>query len=229
MVRTVHFFATYFEQGTKALTLIQSLLSQTHDNWKLTICSNGDESLFVFRDQFRFLWAGDERITFKVTEKNTGYWGALNRRDFIQSDELKDDEMLINTSVEDYYVPRTVEFVSYAPQGKNLKGQEVFVPRKEDFIMFDFTHHQFGYDLFHCMSQPRIKKIDWGNYALIGKIAKSVVMEPLPLGKKNEKGEDILEDPWQSFFGDGLFVENLFKQFPNITNVRLPKVLFAKN
>lgn len=229
MPRTVHFFATYYEQGDKTLTLVQSLLSQTKDNWKLTICSNGDRSLLAFRDKFGFLWAGDDRITFKVTDTNTGYWGALNRRDFIQSDELGDDEMLVNTSVEDYYVPKTVEFISWEHTGKKANGDEIWTPRDEDFIMWDFSHHHFGYNLNSCISQPRLKKIDWGNYALLGKIAKGVKMVPMPLGERDKDNKDILENPWESFYGDGLFVEMIFQQFPNIANVRLPKVLFAKN
>jgi hypothetical protein len=229
MVRTIHFFATYYQQKDSALTLVQSLLRQTKDNWKLTICSNGDESIHEFESQYGFIWKGDPRITIKKSEVNTQFWGALNRRDFIQSDELLPNEMLVNTSVEDYYVPQTVEFVSYKLYGKLPNGSDVYHPRTEQFVMWDFTHHHFGYNLASCISQPRLKKIDWGNYAILGEIAKNVKITPLPLGKRDENYNDILENPWESFYGDGLFVEEVFKQFPNITNVRLPKVLFAKN
>lgn len=212
-MRTVHFFATYFEQGNKALTLIQSLLSQTADNWKLTICSNGDESLLSFRDQFQFLWDGDDRITFKVTEENSGYWGALNRKAFIEND-LKDDELLVNTSVEDIYIPKTVEYIN---------------ERKENFIYWDFSHHHFDYKTSMAIAQPRIKKIDWGSYAVLGEYAKSVKMLPLKRSNPKNPKETIEEDPWQSFYGDGLFVEYLFMQMPFISNIRLPKILFIKN
>jgi hypothetical protein len=206
-MRTVHFFATYYEQEKSAVTLIQSLLMQTADNWKLTICSNADNTLLNVKEQ----WGFDPRITFIVKEKNSGFWGAPNRKWFI-NEVLEDDELIVNTSAEDYYAPKTVEFIN---------------SREEDFIMWDFTHHQFNYDVFHCISQPRVRKIDWGNYALLGKYAKQVDMQPIP--RKNEQGEEYMENPWESFFGDGYFVEYLFRQHPEITNIRLPKVLFVKN
>lgn len=213
MNRTVHFFATYYEQKDTAITLVQSLLRQTEGNWKLTICSNGDKSILDFETSYGFMWEGDDRITIKLLEEDTGHWGALNRKSFIQ-EELGDDELVVNTSVEDYYVPKTIEYIN---------------KRDESFIMWDFTHHHFEYNLSHCISQPRLKKIDWGNYALLGSIAKTVDMESVPTGKRDDNNKDIMENAWESFYGDGYFVEFLFRQHPTISNIRLPKVLFAKN
>lgn len=211
MNRTVHFFATYYDQEYKALTLVNSLMNQTEKNWKLTICSNGDESLNRFADDFDSLYADDGRVNFKITEENTGYWGALNRKDFIEN-ELEDNELLVNCSVEDYYVPKTVEFIN---------------KRNENFIYWDFTHHQFNYDTSKAITQPRMKKIDWGSFAVLGEYAKHLKM--LPVNVKDESGEVAQQDSWINYFADGLFVEYMFAQNPAISNVRLPKILFIKN
>lgn len=202
-MRTVHFFATYYEQQDQAATLIQSLLCQTAQNWKLTICSNADNTLMMVED----IWGNDPRINFIIKDENSGHWGALNRKAFIEND-LKDDELLVNCSVEDYYVPKTVEFIN---------------SRSEDFIYWDFSHHQFGYETISSMVQPRIRHIDWGSYALLGNIAKSVNMLPV----KNNDGTE--SDAWISFFADGIFVEYLLDQTPHLTSVRIPKILFVKN
>ena len=209
-MRTVHFFATYYQQKDVTLNLVQSLMTQTSDNWKLTICSNGDESLLEFKDIFTTIYGDDDRVLFKVTDENSGYWGALNRKAFIEND-LKDDELLVNCSVEDIYIPKTVEYIN---------------ERKENFIYWDFTHHQFDYKTSFAICQLRAKKVDWGSYAILGEYAKSVKMLP---HKATNEGETIEQDSWTSFFADGLFVEYVFNQFSYISNIRIPKILFVKN
>jgi hypothetical protein len=207
-MRTVHFFATYYEQEQEAPTLINSLMRQTADNWKLTICSNADNTLMNVQERYHT----DPRIHYTILEENTGFWGAKNRRDFYQSVDL--DTMVVMTSVEDYYVPRTVEYI-------NSRG--------EDFIYWDFTHHHFDYKTTFAISQPRMKKIDWGNFAILSDKAKEVNISEL----KNRNAEDPQKfdiiDGWEQFMGDGIFVEEVFKKFPEISNVRIPKILFAKN
>jgi len=205
-MRTVHFFATYYEQHDKAYTLIQSLLSQTADNWKLTICSNADKSVYDLK-------IDDPRITIMCTETNTEFWGALNRKAFIDN-QLLDDELLINTSVEDYYIPKLVEYLN---------------TRSEDFIMWDFSHHHFAYSTFFAITHPRVNKVDWGNFAIKGHYAKQVDMSNLPTVNPENRQEVIYTDGWKNFRADGYFVEYTFRQFPQISNVRLPKILFVKN
>lgn len=198
-MRTVQFFATYYKQKDSALNLVQSLMRQTSDNWKLTICSNGDTSLFEFRDEiFNKVYGSDNRVEFVVTEQDTGSWGALNRRSFIQNN-LSDNDLLVNTSVEDYYVPTTVSLLN---------------KYEHNFLYWDFTHHHFGYNTISAITQPRISKIDWGNFAVIGSIAKQI---------------DLDDEKWKAFVADGIFVESIFVKFPDITNMRIPKILFVKN
>jgi len=212
-MRTVHFFATYYNQKDSALNLVQSLKRQTSDNWKLTICSNADESVLEFADIIKTLYGEDERITIDLKKENTGYWGALNRKEFIEN-TLENNELLVNTSVEDIYVPKTIEFINQ---------------RTENFIYWDFTHHHFGYKTSMAITQPRINKIDWGSFAILGEYAKSIKMLPVRKTDPKDHTSVIEEDAWINFAADGLFVEYLFMQMPFISNIRIPKILFVKN
>jgi glycosyltransferase involved in cell wall biosynthesis len=204
-MRKVHFFATYFEQKEKAHTLINALLAQTADNWELTICSNGDETV-------NELDITDKRINVKLTKENTGFWGALNRKEFIHSNALGNDDLLINTSVEDYYIPKLVEYINEFTQ---------------DFIYWDVAHHQFGYNTNFAIGQPRIKKMDWGGYAVKGSIAKSTQMGTVEIPQAD--GTVKSTDYWKEFMGDGYFVEHIFAQNPAMKTIRIPKILFIKN
>jgi hypothetical protein len=192
LMRTVHFFATYYEQEHSSQTLIQSLLMQTADNWKLTICSNADDSVL----NLNIL---DPRVNIILKGENTGFWGALNRRDFI-IDSVGDNEMLINTSCEDYYIKTLVEEIN---------------KKDEDFVMWDHAHHHFKYNTISAVVQPKRNKIDWGSYAVKGSVAKQAAINT-----------DI--ETWKEFTADGQFVENIM-QIDNLKVVRLPKILFVKN
>lgn len=204
-MRTVHFFATYYEQEHTAMTLINSLLLQTADNWKLTICSNADKSVLN-------LDVSDPRVEIQLKKENSGFWGALNRKSFIEN-ELKDDELLINTSCEDYYVKTLVEEIN---------------KRDEDFIMWDSAHHHFKYSTIAAMVQPRRNKIDWGSYAILGSCAKKVVMADITKTDP-ETGQETKHDPWLEFTADGIFVEYTLLQQKDLKTIRLPKILFVKN
>lgn len=186
-------FATYYQQKEKAATLIEAMKAQLVPNWELVICSNGDESV-------NELNITDPRIRVILTPENTGHWGALNRKKFIE-EELRDDDLLINTSVEDYYAPV-------------LTGDVNTLSQSNDFIHWDFSHHIFRYTTINAMTQPRISKIDWGSYAVRGKFAKNTKMS---------------DDEWKAYVADGLFVEHMITQNPDMRVIRLPKILMVKN
>jgi hypothetical protein len=192
-MREVIIFATYYKQLEKCQTLIHSLKMQTNPNWKLIICSNGDASA-------NDIVLDDERISVTITPTNTEFWGALNRKDYIENG-LPDGVMLINTSVEDYYAPTLIQEV-------------IECGEKADFVHWDFSHHIFGYQTMYAITQPRISKMDWGSYSIRSEVAKKVV---------------LADDMWKQYVADGIFVEELIKQVPNLKFIRIPKILMTKN
>lgn len=256
---------------------------QTEGNWKLTVCSNADDSLLAVRDKLGGIVGGDERIDFRVTETNTEFWGAKNRREFIKT--VEDGVMIVNTSSEDYYAPKTVEYINLTMRVAHMReaietkkivirgdramwcGGEIQLqdntnvefylafaskdPRMEkfwnqivedtpntkyyDFIYWDFSHHHFDYNTNFAIVQPRLRKIDWGSYAILSDVAKTIDLDSIPAldprGEflRDEKGEVVMINGWEQFMGDGFFVERVFKQHEDLKHVRLPKVLFVKN
>lgn len=147
----IQIFATYYKQEKEANTLIQSLICQTYEDWQLHICSNGDDSI-------NNLNITDSRITTSISEP-TEFWGCYNREEFRKQ---APDSYLINSSVEDYYAPKTLEYLS---------------KRSEDLVYWDFTHHHFEYKSNAIESHPRVGNIDWGNFAVNGALARRV---PIP-------------------------------------------------
>jgi hypothetical protein len=204
-MRTVHFFATYYQQEKQAITLIQSLLMQTEDNWKLTICSNADPTV-------NNIPITDDRINVVLKEENSEFWGAKNRRDFYQ--EVDGGVLVVMTSCEDYYVPKTVQYIN---------------ERDEDFIYWDFSHHHFEHNTTYAISQPRLKKIDWGNFAILSDLSRGVSLDKLKTRDAENPQEMVEFNGWEEFMGDGFFVEEVFKTHSDISNIRLPKILFCKN
>ena len=177
--------ATYYQQQKEVWVLIHSLLNQTYKDWNLYICSNGDESVLQ-------LPITDKRIHVEMFAP-TGFWGCYNR-EYMRT-RVEDEDYLINCSVEDYYAPTTLEEIA---------------KRNEDFVWFDFSHHHFKYNSSSIESEPSVGAIDWGNFAVKGKVAKQVPIRNC-----------------ESYTADGEWVEDIMKL--KLTKHKIKKILFVKN
>lgn len=96
----------------------------------------------------------DDRITYMETP-NRGSWGAYNRIDALK---MVDTEFCIQTTVQEYYCPITVDMI------------EEF--QKNDLIYWPCLHHQFQYNVLD--PAPVRTKMDWSNFALRTHIARKV-------------------------------------------------------
>lgn len=182
-------FATYYQQLDSCQTLIQSLLNQTFKDWELHIHSNGDNSI-------KQLEICDSRINTKIT-KPTEYWGCYNRESFRTSLPL--GSYIINTSVEDYYAPITLEEIN---------------KHTEELIYWDFSHHHFNYETSRTESKPSICNIDWGNFAVKTDIALNV---PIQDCKSYTADGEWVEAVKNKIIEQGGGIK------------KIPKVLFVKN
>lgn len=182
-------FATYYEQEKSANTLINSLIQQTYEDWELLICSNGDESVHN-------LDIRDSRIKVMLS-KPTGSWGCFNREEFRKT--LPPNSYLINTSVEDYYAPITLEEINN---------------HKEDLIYWDFSHHHFGYNSSSTTSNLSISNIDWGNFAINTEVALKV---PIPNCESYEAD------------GEWVVALKKHLESQGGTTKKIDKILFVKN
>jgi len=150
MQKAVTFIVICYKEYWEAYMFCASMLLQKNPNWKCIIWHDGpNEELKTIIDSFN-----DTRFTYIANEENLGSWGAFNR---IKALEMVDTEYVIQTTLQEYYIPITVDKI---------------LESKNDFIYWNTIHHSFGYRILN--SYPKITFIDWSNFAVKTKIAQSV-------------------------------------------------------
>lgn len=148
----ITFVATSYKEKYDPYQFISCLLLQTDPRWKCIICCDGQNDDVDKAVEF----FNDSRISIYKELTAKGSWGHPNRKKAL--DELVDTEFVIQTSIQDYYLPNTVssilEFKDY------------------DLVYFNCIHHSFNYNI---LSSELIRcRIDWGSFAVRTSIAKSV-------------------------------------------------------
>jgi hypothetical protein len=148
----ITFIAASYKETNDAYMFISSLLLQTNNNWRCIIYNDGKND-FIRKVVSDF---NDERITYYESETPRGFWGHYSRKDALN---LVETEFLIQTSIQDYYIPTTVEDI--------LK-----VSNNSDIILFNCVHNHFNYSVLPCT--PQVGRVDWGSHAIRSDIAKKV-------------------------------------------------------
>jgi hypothetical protein len=147
----ITFIATAYKETYEAHQFISSLLLQTDNRWKCIIyCDGKNEYIEEVVKKFN-----DDRISIYHSEIPKGFWGHYNRKYVLEN--LVDTEFVIQTSIQDYYLPITV-------------GEILNISNKYDFIMFNSLHNHISYAMLDV--EPKQCKIDWGMFAIRTSIAK---------------------------------------------------------
>ncbi len=148
----ITFIATSHNETNESFMFISSLLLQTNQNWKCIIYNDGkNEFIKKVVQQFN-----DERIKYYETENAVGFWGHYSRKEALN---LVDTEFLIQTSIQDYYIPTAVDEI-------------LTVSKYNDIILFNCLHNHFRYNVLQCT--PQVGRVDWGSHAIRTDIAKKV-------------------------------------------------------
>jgi hypothetical protein len=148
----ITFIATAHEEKNEVFLFISSLLLQTDPRWKCIIYSDAPNQYIKDAvNQFN-----DERITYVENKEPTKFWGHYNRKKALE--EMVDSEFVIQTSIQDYYLPFAVK--------------EILDCSEYDFIFFNCLHHHFPTKFL--ITNPKTYEIDWGSFAVRTKIAKQV-------------------------------------------------------
>lgn len=147
----VTFVATAYKETIDSYQFISSLLLQNDSRWKCIIYS--DEYNEYIEKSVNFF--NDQRIKLIFNEQPTKFWGHYNRQKTL---ELIDTEFVIQTSIQDYYLPITVSEL--------LKYQD------KDLVMFNCIHNHFHYNVLN--SSPQIGRIDWGSFMIRTDFAKKI-------------------------------------------------------
>jgi len=148
----ITFIATSYNETYEAYMFISSLKLQTNHNWKCIIYNDGPND-FIKNVVNQF---NDDRITYYESKKTMGFWGHYNRKSALK---YVDTEFLIQTSIQDYYIPTTVKEI-------------LNVNSTYDLILFNSLHNHFNYTILN--SVPKITRVDWGCHVIRTKIAKSI-------------------------------------------------------
>ena len=168
------FVSTAYNEYYDPYMFISSLLLQTNNNWKCIIYCDGDnQHILNIVNHFN-----DSRITYKFSEKNNGCWGHYNRLDSINN--LITTEFFIQTSIQDYYLPNTVDLI--------LNNSEY------DLIHFNALHNHFEYN--ELDTTLNVGGIDWGCYAVRTSIGKTIgISNPEYSGSDGLFAENISKLP----------------------------------
>jgi glycosyltransferase involved in cell wall biosynthesis len=182
--------------------LINSILCQTLDNWKLLVIHDGpDEKMKSILERYA---DENENIEFMFTETRYNDYGHTLRDMGIQ---MADTEFLMLTNDDNYYMPVFLEYMFNSIRANNL-----------DFVLCDMIHShnnpgvyiQQPYNLFK--SFPKLNYIDIGNFIVKTSIAKDV-------GFKD-----------RSFGADGIFVEQIRMRYGERLRIgKVTNILFVHN
>lgn len=148
----VTFIATAYKESLQAYQFLVSLIQQTDIRWKCIVYLDHDNE--EIKKIIQNL--NDERISWVMSGKNTGFWGHYNRKNALNF--LVNTEYIIQASIQDYYTPNTVADI--------LKAYGT------DFIYFDCIHNHRNYDVL--ITTPKACLIDWGTMAVKTDFAKKV-------------------------------------------------------
>lgn len=148
----ITFITTAYKETIDIHLFVSSLLLQKDNRWKCIIyCDEKNDYIENVMKTFN-----SDKFTILYNETSTGFWGHYNRKKTLN---LVDTEFVIQTSVQDYYLPNTV-------------SELMKLSSNYDFISFNCLHNHFGYRVLD--TKPIQNHIDWGSFMVRTYIAKTV-------------------------------------------------------
>lgn len=155
--------ATAHNEDIHNRIFVESMLNQTTKGYKSIVWHNGSnvfmETWIQDMNDGRYEEGVSGYIQYKNSQKDTGNWGTANRQQAITE---CDTEYIIQTSIQDYWLPQAMQYI--------LNAIERYNP---DLIIWDSINHLVG----PCKvleSKLEWARIDWGNFAIKTEIAKKV-------------------------------------------------------
>lgn len=138
---------------------LNSLILQTSDEWELWLVHDGIPPKSLRDKMVKF--NHDRRIHFEWSSQRVGAWGHSNRGKWLQKIKATDEDYVLLTNADNYYVPRFIETMLIQT-----------IRNRVGFIYCDTIHSHLGYK-YH-ISTPCEGGIDMGAFIVRADIAKSV-------------------------------------------------------
>lgn len=148
----ITFVATAYKETVDMHLFVSSLLLQKKQSWKCIIYC--DEKNDYIQNTLKMF--NSKKFVLVTNEVSLGFWGHPNRK---KSLDIIDTDFVIQTSVQDYYLPNAVSEIQK-------------FTNNYDFISYDCLHNHMDYRVLN--TQPFRNQIDWGSFAIRTDIAKKV-------------------------------------------------------
>ena len=205
--KIIEIIAVTYDHGHKLKCFIDSILSQSADNWRLHIIHDGGGELYdsTKSDLESNGYLKDQRIVFSKSSKRFNDYGHSLRR-FGLNNPISDSEYTVITNCDNYYVPEWISFLNNS------------IAKNPDFIFWDCVHNHSGNTSFDrlnpyglCKSKLNEGYIDMGAVAVKTKIA-------FRAGFENT-----------NFNADWIYFEECLKLCDSEKIEKIPCILFVHN
>ena len=188
----IEFVIPTYNRPKEIMVILSSLVAQTNPNWKAHVVIDG-----LTNDYFKVkeFYQDEERIRFSHLDKNHNDWGHTPRQYGLDNST---EDWVVMTGDDNYYVPVFVDEML-----KNCRGTH--------FVYCNMVHNWVNKDYIPLDSEPKVYKIDIGNFMVHTTYGKSIKLQK----DKNE--------------ADGLYVEEFLKTFPGLKPKKIKKILYVHN
>ncbi len=168
--KIINIIAVTYDHGYKLKCFIDSIRSQTADNWRLHIIHDGEGELYesTKKDLTKNGYLNHPSIVFSATKDRHNDYGHSLRKLGLESPAFESDYTVI-TNCDNYYVPEWISFLNISIHGDC------------DFIMWDCVHDHHGNTAFDrlnpyglCKSRLKEGSIDMGAVATKTTIAQKI-------------------------------------------------------
>lgn len=168
----IEFIIPTYNRPYQLLTIIGSILSQSNPNWKIHIVA---DAVYDGYESIKKIFSNHNNIRFSELQGPNNDWGHTPRQYGLDN---ATEEWVVMSGDDNYYTPNFVEeFISQINNNIN-------------FIYCDMIHNHFKYSYFH--SEPKINKIDIGNFAVRTNYAKTIKFNKGNYGADGEFVEEYI-------------------------------------
>ena len=154
-MKTLKVIVVAYERVIPLRILADCFLVQTDPHWEMYIIHDGPYPTDVMK-----VIPEDSRIHFTWSPTRNGKWGHPNRRHMLETLPMDNDDFVLITNDDNYYVP---QFVAQMREGsRNDTG----------LIYCDCLHNYRQYDILK--SELKVNHIDMGSFIVCAHVAKKV-------------------------------------------------------
>ncbi len=189
----IEFIIPTYNRPESLMCTISSIFAQRSDKWAIHVVADCSPEHSL--DRIMKYFEGDDRIRFTLLETRYNDWGHTPRNYGL---EHAKEEWVVMTGDDNYYTPVFVDHMLEA------------VTHNTHFVYCDMVHN-LNTSYVYFKSEPKLHKIDIGNFISRAELAKQV--------KLNVKAWDA----------DGIFVEEYLQKFPEGIVKYIPKILYVHN